>query len=495
MSPSKHLSHLSPRALAAVVFVMIFGGSLVVMSYLYVQAEGQRKEALHGHVLDLAVAAAAMVDIELHESLVRPEQLGAKEYRTVLAPLVKFQHRHPNIQYLWTTRVPEQGPQLFVLETSTDEDIRTEQLALGRSQDLLAFLEPDPVTAAGAKSIPVLRTGSAWVDREVYADSHGSYIEARAPLVNTEERFVGYVGVDYALDIYLQKINEVRMAGLVSLLLALGLSVVLARTAYMVSQRSRDSLRMAREQRDFARKASEAKSELLAIASHDLKNPLSAIVGMSELLLNLKRAVPDQNVVKDDVEVLETIHASSKHMSEIVRGILSNEGLEYGGLAFKPEELDLAEIVRATLKFNASAAERKKIEVVTEIPETLMVGFDPKLIREAFDNYVSNAIKYSPSGSRVAVSLGLVPGANEVEFSVQDAGPGLSREDQAKLFRKFQKLTPRPTGGESSTGLGLSIVKTIAELHHGSVGCESEPGHGSRFWLRLPVGRPAPGSA
>jgi signal transduction histidine kinase len=73
-----------------------------------------------------------------------------------------------------------------------------------------------------------------------------------------------------------------------------------------------------------------------------------------------------------------------------------------------------------------------------------------------------------------------------VEFSVRDEGSGLSAGDQAMLFQKFKKLTPRPTAGESSTGLGLSIVKTVAERHGGSVGCESSPGQGARFWLRLP---------
>jgi signal transduction histidine kinase len=115
----------------------------------------------------------------------------------------------------------------------------------------------------------------------------------------------------------------------------------------------------------------------------------------------------------------------------------------------------------------------------------------PKLLREAFDNYVSNAIKYSPADTQVRVALSLPEGTGEIEFAVQDAGPGLSDVDQAKLFQKFKKLTARPTGGETSTGLGLSIVKTIAERHQGRVGCDSELGRGSRFWLRVPVQSPA----
>jgi signal transduction histidine kinase len=100
---------------------------------------------------------------------------------------------------------------------------------------------------------------------------------------------------------------------------------------------------------------------------------------------------------------------------------------------------------------------------------------------------VSNALKYSPEGSAITVQLRAIEEGRAVEFAVQDAGPGLSEADQAQLYQKFKKLTPRPTGGESSTGLGLSIVKTIVELHGGSVGCDTSPGRGARFWLRLPV--------
>jgi len=91
--------------------------------------------------------------------------------------------------------------------------------------------------------------------------------------------------------------------------------------------------------------------------------------------------------------------------------------------------------------------------------------------------------------------MSLPQGTGEIEFAVQDAGPGLSEADHEKLFQKFKKLTARPTGGETSTGLGLSIVKTIAERHNGRVGCDSELGRGSRFWLRVPVQAPAQAAA
>jgi signal transduction histidine kinase len=164
--------------------------------------------------------------------------------------------------------------------------------------------------------------------------------------------------------------------------------------------------------------------------------------------------------------------------------------LAHGGLAAHPEPTDLVALAAEVIRFNAPAAKKKTITLATEFPATLTAAVDRKLVREAFDNYLSNAIKYSPPGRTVTVALQTLPDHGGIEYAVQDEGPGLTTEDQGKLFRKFTKLTPRPTGGESSTGLGLSIVKVVAELHHGQVGCASEVGRGSRFWLRVPAQPP-----
>jgi signal transduction histidine kinase len=323
-------------------------------------------------------------------------------------------------------------------------------------------------------------------------------ILTRAPLLDREDRLVGYLGVDYALDSYFAQINEVRWTGAVALAMALGVSLVVARTVsgmrrqtfLHLEQIQRAEAEM-RVQRDLATKATAAKSELLAIATHDLKNPLSAIAGMAGLMVRLKKMPNSKSSAADELEMLGSIHASAKHMGEIVRGILSNEGLEQGGVVFHPEQMDVAALVEEVVRFNTPSATRKRITLEADVPETLPAMADPKLLREAFDNYLSNAVKYSPAETRVRLSVRLLEASGEMEFAVQDAGPGLSEADQAKLFQKFKKLTARPTGEESSTGLGLSIVKTIAERHHGRVGCESELGRGARFWLRLPVNPPA----
>lgn len=504
MSPSKFLSQLGPRSLALTFFCAIFGGTLLTTWHLYRLALDNKAEAIRQHVADLAVTAAALLDLEAHEQLVRPEQHDSELYRRVQAPLAAFHLRHPNIDYVFTVRETPERRQFFVLETINVPEVRARERSLGRRPALVRLLEEYRFPPGSTAADGPLRQGRAFVFPVPYRDEFGSYIEGRAPLFDRTGNYIGYVGVDYDLERYRRQVNDVRVAGGLALVLALAVGLTVARAAAGMRRRTladrAEILRAEAEmraQRDTADAATRAKSELLAVATHDLKNPLSAISGMSGLLLNAKRAarVPETD---DEVATLAAIHESSGYMFEIVRGILNNAGLENDGLNFNPATTDLAALAGQVVRFNAALAAKKQLVVGTDLAAGLTAEVDPLLVREAFTNYVSNAIKYSPPGRTVTVTLRAAP-ENTVEFAVQDEGPGLQPADRPRLFGKFQKLSARPTGGELSTGLGLSVVKTVAERHSGTVGCDSEPGRGARFWLRLPrqlpAGRAAPTAA
>jgi signal transduction histidine kinase len=112
-----------------------------------------------------------------------------------------------------------------------------------------------------------------------------------------------------------------------------------------------------------------------------------------------------------------------------------------------------------------------------------MVMADFERLREAMDNVVSNAVKYSPLDQPIHISLEKAD--RKVRFLVRDEGPGLTRDDKKRLFGRFQRLSAQPTGGESSNGLGLSIVKQIIELHGGNVSAKSRVGRGTTFIIEL----------
>ena len=132
-----------------------------------------------------------------------------------------------------------------------------------------------------------------------------------------------------------------------------------------------------------------------------------------------------------------------------------------------------------------TVAQRKNIRLHATYSEIPQVQFDEKRINQVVDNLISNAIKFSPLGTDIYISMGQE--GDMAKVSVRDQGPGISVEDQARLFGEFQKLSARPTGDESSTGLGLSIVKKIIEEHKGSILVESKAGEGSTFIFKLPL--------
>ena len=154
--------------------------------------------------------------------------------------------------------------------------------------------------------------------------------------------------------------------------------------------------------------------------------------------------------------------------------------------------VDLSELTLSVIRLSEPAAKKKDLKFHCDVRAGIDVKADPTKLREALDNYVSNAVKYSPPGGNVYISLVPDDADERVVFSVKDEGAGITDEDKAKLFIKFQKLSARPTAGESSHGLGLSIVKRIAEAHAGSLTLTPGAAGGLRVTVQLP---PAPRNA
>lgn len=227
------------------------------------------------------------------------------------------------------------------------------------------------------------------------------------------------------------------------------------------------------------------KNEFLGIAAHDLKNPLAGILSSAEIL---GRYFADDDSIK---RFTNMIIAASDQMLDIITNLLDVNKIESGvvSLAIQPVDLDILNGI--VVEYQARAAQ-KGIILHYQHPErdTAWVSADIKLLRQIFDNLISNAVKYSPHWKNVWVrvlSRTNEAGQNFGRVEVQDEGPGISAEDQKKLFRKFSRLTAQPTAGENSTGLGLSIVKKLVEMQHGQVWCESVLGQGATFILELPA--------
>ena len=225
------------------------------------------------------------------------------------------------------------------------------------------------------------------------------------------------------------------------------------------------------------------KSEILSTVAHDLRNPLGVILGRAEILRSL---LPESPEMENLSTQLDHISKAARGLTDMVSDLLSDAMADAMDITIRKESADIAALAAEQCAANQPNAAKKNQTVLFSGPRHVPATCDADRMREAIDNLISNAIKYSPRDSTIRVSV--TPQQKEVAISVADQGPGLSPEDLSRLFGRFQRLSAKPTGGESSTGLGLSIVKRIVNLHGGSVMAESNgAGPGTTFTIRLPA--------
>jgi len=226
-------------------------------------------------------------------------------------------------------------------------------------------------------------------------------------------------------------------------------------------------------------KLNKEKLQIISLVSHDLKGPFNRIFALIHLI-----GLAKENLTEEQLDYLDKIHHVSVDGLGMVRNLLDSRRLEDQEVELNTIELDLSKLVSSLVKTYSSVAEKKKIEMVLDIAEPIMIKADKLYISRVIENLFSNAIKFSPERKKVFIKL--IKLLDTVELSVKDQGPGISKEDQLKLYQRFQHLSARPTGGESSTGLGLFIIKTILDKMEAEILCESELDQGTCFIVRLP---------
>jgi len=250
-----------------------------------------------------------------------------------------------------------------------------------------------------------------------------------------------------------------------------------------VEERTRD---LAQKNQQLVR-LNQEKNEFLGIAAHDLKNPLSAIRGLSE---EISEAYDDMGR-HEVIEYADDIQRAAQKMFQLITNLLDVNAIESGKINVDLDNVNVLPIMETLYEDYAHRAHAKNIRSRFEIDESLdyTAYVDENTTHQILDNIISNAVKYSPPDTEFILRLKRENAAEGdwIRCEIKDQGPGLSQEDQAKLFGKFTRLTPQPTGDEHSTGLGLFIVKKLADALKGKVWCESELGQGATFIVAFPA--------
>ncbi len=225
------------------------------------------------------------------------------------------------------------------------------------------------------------------------------------------------------------------------------------------------------------------KDDLFAMVVHDIKNPAGIIKGLVELLRSYDLTAMEQQ------EIMEDLMSTSSKILSLAQEVSRVLALESGTLNLDLARYDLAEIIDDVCRRNGRNAAQKDIKIIKDVASELAeVELDVQKMEEVFDNLVSNAIKFSHKGAMVQVSA--VQKGKRVLVEVVDNGLGLSEEDIKRAFGKGARLSARPTDNETSSGLGLWIVKRIIEAHHGRVWVKSSLGQGATFALEIPLTQP-----
>ncbi len=219
----------------------------------------------------------------------------------------------------------------------------------------------------------------------------------------------------------------------------------------------------------------EEKNHLIGIVAHDLRNPLTSALSLVKYL----KENPENNK-QDFPETIGIVNSSLERMNSMIDKILDIRAIESQTLNVVYEEIHLPEFLYEIINNFSAKAESKSIRILKDI-EPVVIRSDRHFLTEIVENLISNALKFSPEGKEVRISA--CRNDKKIVISVTDQGPGFTEQDKKLLFLKYQRLSAKPTHGESSTGLGLSIVKKFIEKLNGNIELDSESGKGSTFNL------------
>lgn len=252
-------------------------------------------------------------------------------------------------------------------------------------------------------------------------------------------------------------------------------------------QRAEENLRQALTELNQANadlaQASRLKDEFLANMSHELRTPLNAILGLSESLLEQVSAALTPRQIKS----VTTIATSGQHLLVLINDILDLSKIEAGKLELNLESINVEEFCQSCLVFVRTQAMQKKIGVgFAHDGSGSTFLADPKRLKQVLVNLLTNAVKFTPEGGHIGLTVAVPEDEEVVRFTVWDTGIGIAPADAAKLFHAFTQIDSGLSRAQEGTGLGLALVAKLVELHGGGVTLESDPDKGSRFTVTLP---------
>lgn len=245
------------------------------------------------------------------------------------------------------------------------------------------------------------------------------------------------------------------------------------------TESNRRQTELLKQKNNELNRINDEKNEFLGIVAHDLKNPISSIKMLSDLIL-----MDINSLEKSDLhDMICDINAGSINMINLIENLLDVNKIENKELMLNYEDFDLNEVILTIVKFFDHQIKQKGLEIKINKPEKeIIINSDRHSTNQIFENIISNAVKYSPVGKNAVIKITVrKTGHKKFKASIKDQGEGMTASEVAQIFKKFPKISNKPTAGEHSTGLGLSIVKKLAGILKFNLQCKSRKAHGTEF--------------
>jgi signal transduction histidine kinase/PAS domain-containing protein len=232
---------------------------------------------------------------------------------------------------------------------------------------------------------------------------------------------------------------------------------------------------------DLQRQLTRSKNEYLGLIGHELRTPLTSIGAYTELLRELEPAA----LATDGPALLEVVDRNTAQLRQIINELLELSALDTGHATVAMAPIDLAEVVRESVAGTRAAINGAPLELVADVPDQLVLPGDRRRLRQIVDNLLGNAVKYSPDGGRIAVTLR--PVGRTAELSVSDTGIGIAAEERDQLFTRLYRSSKVRDRAIPGTGLGLALSRAVVHRHHGTIELADHDGPGTTVVVRLPL--------
>lgn len=467
----KKATYIRIAVATVLVASMAVGGYIVTMKI----ADYQRDQYFEVRKFQAAAAAASLDASDVEELKGEPSDSNSEAFKRVRAQLQRIKNSDMRMRFVYLMR-PVGDKMVFLVDAegtqSHDYSPPGSVYEEARASEFEPFegeVAPDP-----------------WVMGPIQ-DRWGTWISANAYVLGADGKPTAVLGTDVSVDKALSSFNQIKKVGIIYDVLACALLALLL-VQWIVWRYGKDRREAMHREMDQSMiklnqdlvEADRLKSEFVESASHELRGPVTAVSTAIAVLDN--HIEPDLN--QQGRDLLGIARAGARRLVDLVNNLLDMTRIQAGGIDLEREKANTADIVRDTAQMFSVLAEEKGLRIETVISGTDPVAeVDPHIVRRLLENLISNAIKYSDSGS---ITVELDAGADELVFSVIDTGRGIPDEYNADVFSRFSRLHHSTDSDERGSGLGLAISKGLAEAHGGRIWFESEAGKGSSFHFAIP---------